>query len=562
MKGSDLWRRYPALGFLLASALLALILPSGLRVALTGPSELAELGPVPGDSEAQSDIADLSGATSKGGPGSDGVNGSRPDPGLQRAPGQPKSSVKRCVGRPARQTEDELSPPCVPFFEGNNFGATMQGVTADEILVILHLGNAGRNNPTRFDDYNSPAAASDSAMAMPAKAYRSWFTDRYQTYGRTLRLLGYRGHYDSNANAVTPANIRADVDEIAEKKPFAVVPLGEAPGAVAEEASRRGLMVFSHLSFARATYEQVSPRLWSWAPSHDETARAAGNLTCTALRGRTARFSGNPTDTSRTRKFGLLVNTSVTEVGPKYLGDRLAAEFAACGIAAARAEFSTTSEIPTAVASLRADEVTTVVLAISTGDGLGAVNAAQAIGWSPEWFFPRQLGNYADDSTSARLYPRNQWANAFGVSFDYRRGHIAEQMWARALAQACADCSPPNSYYPYRMYEVFSLLFYGIQSAGPRLTPASIDKGLHAIDHRPSEDPRVPAAYFTPGDWSWVKDAKAMWWDSDGVPPGSTQPGCYRLYAGGIRFRPGEWPSNDDGFFAANQPCQGNAQPG
>jgi hypothetical protein len=48
-------------------------------------------------------------------------------------------SNKRCVGNPPRQTEDPTSPPCVAFFDGDNFGSTYQGVTGEEIRVLIYV---------------------------------------------------------------------------------------------------------------------------------------------------------------------------------------------------------------------------------------------------------------------------------------------------------------------------------------------------------------------------------------------------------------------------------------
>ena len=79
---SNRLRRYPALGFLAVAALLASLLPSALRVPLSGPTALAEPAPVRGKSDsAQSDLSAL-GQTSTGGLGSGtGVGGTGPGAG-------------------------------------------------------------------------------------------------------------------------------------------------------------------------------------------------------------------------------------------------------------------------------------------------------------------------------------------------------------------------------------------------------------------------------------------------------------------------------------------------
>ena len=54
-------------------------------------------------------------------------------------------STKRCVGKPPRQTEDPLAPPCVASFAGDNFGVTYQGVTKDEISVLFYFDGFIKN---------------------------------------------------------------------------------------------------------------------------------------------------------------------------------------------------------------------------------------------------------------------------------------------------------------------------------------------------------------------------------------------------------------------------------
>jgi len=185
-------RRYPALAFFGVAAMLAVTLPSALRVPNTGPPTLAEFAPVPGTgSGGGGDLGRLGAGTSGGlGAGSGSPTGrGAPDPG------QPSASLKRCVGSPPRQTEDPLSPPCVAFFEGDNFGATMQGVSSDEIVVVVELGgSAGTYTLVDIDDpdqrFDHPV---DDAFLAVLASYGRFFNQRYQTYGRRIHLYALRG---------------------------------------------------------------------------------------------------------------------------------------------------------------------------------------------------------------------------------------------------------------------------------------------------------------------------------------------------------------------------------
>jgi hypothetical protein len=94
-------------------------------------------------------------------------------------------------------------------------------------------------------------------------------------------------------------------------------------------------------------------------------------------------------------------------------------------------------------------------------------------------------------------------------------------------------------------YDDLFQLFTGIQVAGPRLGPTSIDKGYHAIPRIASINPKVPACFYNDGDYTCVKDAAPMFWDPDGKAPGASQNGCWRMPEGGKRYLTATWPPGD-----------------
>src|SRR5687767_12663723 len=137
----DRLRRYPPLVWVVCALLLGLaVLPSSLNLPQSNPTQTLEFAPVPPeDDDAPPSVT---GNLSSLGLGSSASTGSAPGDGGLAPPAEGVSAVgrspstKRCVGRPPRQTEDPLSPPCVAHFSGDNFGATYQGVTANEITVL------------------------------------------------------------------------------------------------------------------------------------------------------------------------------------------------------------------------------------------------------------------------------------------------------------------------------------------------------------------------------------------------------------------------------------------
>jgi len=203
----------------------------------------------------------------------------------------------------------------------------------------------------------------------------------------------------------------------------------------------------------------------------------------------------------------------------------------------------------------------TTVIAIGTSENhLLWSNAGQQQGYQPEWVIPGSpVHSGPDQNEIGRQMAPVFWRSTFGLSYDRYRGPRPEQQWFQAFREGCPSCTDVVDGRNGRLYDQLTLLFWGIQAAGPNLTPATIDRGLHAIPARRSEDPAVPAAYFAPGNYSWVKDGVAISWDGTGEEPGG-QRGCYRYARDGRRFRAGEWPRGDGDLFRTNRPCQGPAR--
>ncbi len=561
----SMFRRYPALIFIVAAGALAVLLPTALNVPTSGPSTLAEFAPVPGKGQGDSDLADL-GAASSGGLGFGSGSGSAGGGGaaLQAPPSQKKPRLKRCVGNPPRQTEDPRSPPCVAFFEGDNGGATTRGVTKDEVTVVIHFGNVlgGANpRPAGFNDLAGPITEQDPDVERHAKAFAKYFNDRYQTYDRYVHFWGFR----TSAASSDQVGYRASVSQIeSEKKPFALIPSHDLAAVIADEAAARKIFGVTYGAFRRADYQKSPPYLVTFSPDLEDQAASLSGYICTKLVGRRARHAPDPTYQQRTREFGVFYSSDSSKPQSAQLKDMLRGELQSrCGI-------NPKIEVPVVVGpnytspatSMRSADVTTVITLYGGGFSTNMSIHAGAQKWYPEWIVGANVESASNDvATSGWLHDPTVWKGAFGITYDYRRDSIANQTWYAAYREACSSCgggSSPTA----RLYDEFALLFYGIQAAGPKLTPANLDKGMHAIPQRGSPDPYRPAAYFSPGNYSFIKDAMEIWWDGVSPPPGDTHPGCYRIPNDGLRFRAKDWSGDDSQLFnPASGPCQGVSQP-
>jgi hypothetical protein len=140
----------------LAIVTVILVLPSSLNLPQSNPSTVLEYAPVPPQDK---NPPPVTGNLSSLGLGSSrtlaqGATIKPKPPTISGIGGNPRQYA--CVGNPPRQTEDPASPPCVPFFQGDNFGATYQGVTKREIIVLIYndigvYGLAGQQETSPAD---------------------------------------------------------------------------------------------------------------------------------------------------------------------------------------------------------------------------------------------------------------------------------------------------------------------------------------------------------------------------------------------------------------------------
>ena len=275
-KGSAWARKYPPLLAMALAILIAVaVLPSALNLPQANPTEVAEYAPVPPSDDdpppppAAGNLGSLGLASSAGivsGPSATGVGtggtgkGPGPAPAADDAPPPPAAvlppaiktpSTKRCIGKPPRQTEDPLAPPCVASFAGDNFGATYQGVSKDEISVLFYFdgfindigtsrGQERRPEGQYFDLLNPPTE-DEHVFIRVLRGWQRYFNDRFQTYDRFVHFYAYY------AASPTPESRRADAaDNFAKLKPFATISYArENADDYLDSMAKRGVLNFA-----------------------------------------------------------------------------------------------------------------------------------------------------------------------------------------------------------------------------------------------------------------------------------------------------------------------------
>jgi hypothetical protein len=590
-------RKYPPLFVFAIAVLLAVaVLPSALNLPQTNPQETLEYAPVPpeedDDTPPDGNVSALglgssSGISGEGASGGDGAGGGPIDDetGAGRNP-----STKRCVGNPPRQTEDPLAPPCVPYFEGNNFGATYQGVTRDEIRVLMYVD--GGINYTGASDQANRTAPQDKYFDLGkapdpnnpehlvVKGFRGWqryFNERFQTYGRRVHFYVYF----AGRGAANPEGRRGNAaDNFVQIKPFAVVSFATegAEDDYLHAMAKKGVLNFGAFGLRTQAFYNAYPKLiWGYQPSIEQQSQTYSTYLCTKVVPHPVAIAGDVNgdglpDNGKPRKIGM-VHTSdsdwpglvrlaeLTKQKVKECGGQVvdSAVFAECCLAQDNGDTQGQQTAANQMAAFKNQGITTILW---PGGANGSyVKAAAGISYFPEWIF---AGDSQWDGRSTVFYSQSGPGldkHAIAVTPNVFQPGLQQQRCYQAFREADPSMPDTDMAYICPDYENLFQLFTGIQVAGPKLGPTSMDKGFHSIPQKQSGEPTVPACFYLPGDYTCVKDAQALFWDQQGQAPAENRPGCWRAVQAGQRYLPGKWPAgNVNAQFDGNMPCTGYNQ--
>lgn len=632
---ADWARKYPPLLSIGVALLIAIVvLPSSLNLPQSNPTETLEYAPVPPDDDSSPNAQGNFGALGLGrsaGIGSgdgDGVGEGavtttttrpRDRQVVRRSSGEvfdeepppPTDPDFRCTGDPPRQTPDPLSPPCVPFFDGDNGGATYGvGVTKDTIELAVYFegginyinGNDAQNRTTpsrtlydlTLPPEKNPVYPEADTGANPehltVKAMRVWqtyFNQRFQTYGRRVEFSVY---YSAGPQDATPQGRRANAAFIFERvKPFAVISLVSEGGedAFLRAMSNKGVLNFGSFGLRDQAFFQDFPKMiWSYLPSIQQQAGNFGSYLCNKVVPYGPSLAAEDVKAQSTtrwggkRRLGFIYTTDDDWAGLELMANDVKTQLAGCGYADPAGEKIPEGTFPECcvaqdngeapdyavnqMADFRSKGVTTIVW-------VGGINGnyaktAAASGYFPEWII---AGDGLLDSNRGVLLSQSSSAfdgRAIIVTPQTLEPGLEQRLCARSFREVSANYPSVDLGYICNEYYNLFQFFVGVQVSGPRLGPTNIDKGFHSIPQRRSGDPEAAACFYLPGDYTCVKDAQAEIWSADDRPPGSdasgapASPGCWKAIEGGQRYIKGlhDWPAgNIDAQLTGNEPCNG-----
>ena len=564
-KSSARTRDYPPLllASLVALSLLA-ILPSSLNLPQSSPSQTLEYAPVPPEDGEKPPVAGNFSSLGLGRSGSLGRGSAATEagPGESEAAGPggavgKNPSTKRCVGRPPRQTEDPLSPPCVAFFSGSNGGATYPGVTRDEIRVVIYLdGEQEDGEPPEcgtFEDLDQPPDR-EKWTSTNLRVLERYFNDRFQTYGRRVHFFVHRG----TCSEPTPETRRADATTAWQRvRPFAVLnfSFGDHTTVYDQSLTQRGVLSFGGNPVTlrpQSHFSQAPGLVWGHLPTMEQQARLFGSLVCERVVPFPVSF-GDSEHAGRARKFGVLFTDDPGFPDHRLLRDLVIEQIERCGgrvaLSGGHPPYEQAPDLALqTMAEFRQQEITTILWTGHFETNLQ--HSAVAIDYTPEVIALGQPGGMDEYVNNAAFGNAAFLSQAWVVANHTYQGPPRSEQCGVAIMETEPAAVENDIMLGCERYPHLLQLFTGIQVAGPQLTPRTIERGLRAIPARPSRSNKAPACFYEPGDYTCVKDGIVEWWDPQGKASARRSSedafvGCWRLTEGGKRYLAGSWSGGD-----------------
>ncbi|HUQ83173.1 MAG TPA: hypothetical protein VM076_18620, partial [Gemmatimonadaceae bacterium] len=429
----------------------------------------------------------------------------------ERSPGRPTAESRfsttgkafRCVN--GLQTEDPLAPPCDDSnFNGDNGGATWTGVTRDEVRLLVRIEGgdlyappapvrsipeAGSPPADAYIDLGRPETPDEPIVAGALRDLQTYFNRRYQTFGRSVRLIVY---FDDSYSHPAESNRQLAIENSLVAQPFAALSVSrDIPhmDTYLATLASRGIVSFDGaLVRSQRFFEREPNRLWGYHATVEQQAELYSSYVCQKVAPFPVSISGEPTAQGRPRKLALLHTSNPSLHDYRELARLIRLRLAACGAPVAEeATYRTNGEqctnlpheqddddIEHSRADMRRFRDAGVTTILWPGCPTSAHPMAASIdGWLPEWVI---LG----DAQMSQAALAGTFAGAVAV-WDRHAVMVSARpyqppVWQTRCWAASQEGDPDETEVAgrYTVCESFGALqqvFAGIQLAGPQLTP-------------------------------------------------------------------------------------------
>lgn len=452
------------------------------------------------------------------------------------------------------------APECFAPFEGDNGGATDEGVTEDAIKVVVYV--------TPEDDPILGQLASlfgnddtNDEYIETVEAFLPYYHDYFETYGREIDLVLYEG----TAHMGDAEAARADAAHIAEEiQPFAVLDGPTASEAFPNELASRGILHLGGIG-GRETpdyYEEMWPYLLDIDMSTLQKSQHIAEYIGKRLAGQPAEHAGDEDLASQERTFGMVFPEAdeAADASAQQFEDALAEHGVEFAVVESFKPEDVQTAAPRIIGRMKSEGVTSILPVGDPATPMFLAQQATDQDYFPEWI----LGGapFLDLSAFGRFVHQSapeQWVNAFGVSF----GAVPQDPETAGAAHLFRwyTCSEPPADDTMALSFGASLttFFAILQGVGPTLTHETfVDAAFHA-DSTEQGLASVSVSWGPPERGRWdevdyhgVDDATEIWWDPEAEGPDETGregKGMYRWVEGGQRYLPGEWPESPPPAF-------------
>ena len=448
------------------------------------------------------------------------------------------------------------SIPCVPAFTGDNGGATYQGVTGDEVTIVFYMNYATEADRAVYLALEQSEEQEEQHVA----AWTAWFNKHYEYYGRKINVTFFRGTGDG-----VPA-VRNDAQTIVSKyKPFGVIAY-EFADTLSRELARLGVVsTFIDANQDQEMFRAMRPYAWGYFKNGDLMARNLAEYYCAKMYGKNADLAGDAPLRLQRRRLGIL-STDAPHFGSSLKTFVDAITGGVCGTGSAEdkpvvfkyssdPDASAQEQGDAAAAAFRSGDVTTAV-ALVTGVGEAVAQSFSGQNYHPEWLmgewtFDHDLYTRAfvpPDQAPQRFGPGSLWVNVKSEDEPFER--IAREVNPN-FEFRCSGCQA--------LWEVVYQMFWGLQWAGPNLTPLTFERGmLDAPQIAGTENPNPWPGWecckrswpsvggVGPNDlgaYTFAQDYRHIYWDPTAISEYDGQPGTYVCAEGPEcpRFRMGQW---------------------
>lgn len=453
---------------------------------------------------------------------------------------------------------DAFAVECMAPWEGDNGGATAQGVTEDSIKIVWWISQ----DQDPILQYITAAIINDDTNADDEHTMRGLlelFETYYETYGRSVELIVYEGSGNVNDVGAAVADAKAIAEDI---QPFMVWGGPILTNAFAQELHEHGIPCYSCTVGVNYEYYEDNPGLaYTIGKGGEQLDLLVAEYIAKRLAGDPAVHAGDESMHDQERVFGRIWIT--TGEGSETANANFEAALDEYGVEVAESQSyvldpGTIQEAAgTVIARMKEAGVTSVILATDPVAPRDFTTEATEQNYFPEWIV---TGSALVDTTAfARSYDQEQWANAFGISNLSARvergagGIFSLYEWFHGEAPQADDNIGVISPNPQTFYSF-------LQAVGPDLTVEGLQEAM--FNGLPSES-RITSpslAWGTEGIWPedlepdyrGVDDISEIWWDVD--QEGRTEIddegiGMWRWVDGGVRFKPGEIPEGPPEAF-------------